>query len=70
MSPNSSTIIYFLFSREVIDSHDGWGQKPVRQDTAWELETTPKSKRKFPAAGPTIPEKPAAATAFTGSLSP
>lgn len=49
--------------REVIDSHDGWGQKPVRQDTAWELETTPKSKRKFPAAGPTIPEKPAAATA-------
>ncbi|XP_052069647.1 trinucleotide repeat-containing gene 6C protein-like isoform X1 [Mytilus californianus] len=48
--------------RVAIDSHDGWGQKPVRQDTAWEMETTPKAKRKFPATVPTVnPEKPAAA---------
>ncbi|XP_063446117.1 trinucleotide repeat-containing gene 6C protein-like isoform X2 [Mytilus trossulus] len=48
--------------RVAIDSHDGWGMKPVRQDTAWEMETTPKAKRKFPATVPVVnPEKPAAA---------
>lgn len=30
-----------------IESHEGWGTRPIRQDTAWEVETSPKSLRKF-----------------------
>lgn len=56
--------------RMCIDSHDGWGQKPIRQDTAWEnVETTPKAKRKFPPPGAAAnPEKPAAAAAANPNM--
>lgn len=33
---------------KAIESHEGWGQKPVRQDTAWDqIQTSPKTQRKF-----------------------
>ncbi|XP_041362960.1 trinucleotide repeat-containing gene 6C protein-like isoform X2 [Gigantopelta aegis] len=35
------------FIRCAIESHDGWGARPVRQDTGWETQESPKTKRKF-----------------------
>lgn len=33
---------------KAIESHEGWGKKPVRQDTAWDqIQTSPKTQRKF-----------------------
>ncbi|XP_033747257.1 trinucleotide repeat-containing gene 6C protein-like isoform X8 [Pecten maximus] len=36
--------------QRAIDSHDGWGQRPVRQDTAWDMSQAPKTQRKPPPA--------------------
>lgn len=36
--------------RRAIESHDGWGKKPVRQDTQWSIETSPKLQRKISTA--------------------
>ncbi|KAH9519740.1 hypothetical protein Btru_070793 [Bulinus truncatus] len=30
-----------------IENHEGWGSRPIRQDTSWDVETSPKSHRKF-----------------------
>ena len=30
-----------------IENHEGWGSRPIRQDTSWEAESSPKSQRKF-----------------------
>ncbi|XP_067671153.1 trinucleotide repeat-containing gene 6C protein-like isoform X2 [Haliotis asinina] len=35
------------FIRQAIENHDGWGAKPVKQDTAWDVSESPKTKRKF-----------------------
>ena len=32
--------------RSIVNSNDGWGKKPVRQDTAWDMEESPKLPRK------------------------
>ncbi|XP_059163876.1 trinucleotide repeat-containing gene 6C protein-like isoform X2 [Physella acuta] len=32
-----------------IENHEGWGSRPIRQDTSWDVETSPKSNRKFSA---------------------
>ena len=31
---------------QVVNSHDGWGKRPIRQDTSWELEESPKLRRR------------------------
>ncbi|XP_060584662.1 trinucleotide repeat-containing gene 6C protein-like isoform X2 [Ruditapes philippinarum] len=36
--------------RTAIESHDGWGKKPIRQDTEWSIETSPKVQRKISTA--------------------
>lgn len=36
--------------RTAIESHDGWGKKPIRQDTQWSVETSPKVQRKISTA--------------------
>lgn len=42
-----------------IESHDGWGKKPVNQVTSWTLETSPKTRRKgSTATNNALPEKP------------
>lgn len=41
-----------------IESHDGWGKKPVNQVTSWTLETSPKTRRKGSTATNALPEKP------------
>ena len=41
-----------------IESHDGWGKKPVNQVTSWTLETSPKLRRKGSTATNSLPEKP------------
>ncbi|CAG5118637.1 unnamed protein product [Candidula unifasciata] len=33
-----------------IESHEGWGSRPIRQDTSWDVEISPKSLRKFSTA--------------------
>lgn len=30
-----------------IENHEGWGSRPVRQDTHWDIDASPKSNRKF-----------------------
>ncbi|XP_005093845.1 trinucleotide repeat-containing gene 6B protein isoform X2 [Aplysia californica] len=30
-----------------IENHEGWGSRPVRQDTSWDIDNSPKSHRKF-----------------------
>ncbi|XP_070187739.1 protein Gawky-like isoform X2 [Littorina saxatilis] len=32
--------------RRAIDTHEGWGTVPVRQDTTWDIESSPKASRK------------------------
>ena len=34
--------------RRAIDANEGWGTKPIRQDTSWDLELSPKTSRKLP----------------------
>ncbi|CAG5114535.1 unnamed protein product [Candidula unifasciata] len=34
-----------------IESHEGWGSRPVRQDTSWDVDNSPKSQRKFSTDG-------------------
>ncbi|XP_011423531.2 trinucleotide repeat-containing gene 6C protein isoform X3 [Magallana gigas] len=42
-----------------IESHDGWGKKPVNQVTSWTMETSPKTRRKgSTATNNALPEKP------------
>lgn len=42
-----------------IESHDGWGKKPVNQVSSWTLETSPKTRRKgSTATNNALPEKP------------
>lgn len=42
-----------------IESHDGWGKKPVNQVTSWTLETSPKTRRKgSTVTNNALPEKP------------
>ncbi|XP_045211672.1 trinucleotide repeat-containing gene 6C protein-like isoform X3 [Mercenaria mercenaria] len=36
--------------RSAIESHEGWGKKPIRQDTQWSIETSPKVQRKISTA--------------------
>ncbi|XP_052791061.1 protein Gawky-like isoform X2 [Mya arenaria] len=42
--------------RMAIESHEGWGKKPIRQDTEWNVETSPKVQRKITTA-PVVPEQ-------------
>ncbi|KAL4239264.1 Trinucleotide repeat-containing protein 6A protein [Mactra antiquata] len=42
--------------RRAIESHDGWGKKPIRQDTQWSIETSPKVQRKISTAS-VVPEQ-------------
>ncbi|CAL1529889.1 unnamed protein product [Lymnaea stagnalis] len=30
-----------------IENHEGWGSRPIRQDTSWDVDNSPKSHRKF-----------------------
>ncbi|KAK7507895.1 hypothetical protein BaRGS_00000860 [Batillaria attramentaria] len=32
--------------RRAIDTHDGWGSRPIRQDTSWDIDSSPKTARK------------------------
>ncbi|BFZ18137.1 hypothetical protein BsWGS_21176 [Bradybaena similaris] len=34
-----------------IESHDGWGSRPIRQDMSWDVDTSPKSQRKLSTDG-------------------
>lgn len=34
------------FIAQAVNSHDGWGKRPVRQDTSWEMEESPKLRRR------------------------
>lgn len=34
-----------------IENHEGWGSRPIRQDTSWDIGTSPKSHRKFSTDG-------------------
>ena len=43
--------------RRAIESIDGWGKKPVRQDTTWSIETSPKLQRKISTAS-VVPDQP------------
>lgn len=43
--------------RKAIESHDGWGKKPVRQDTQWSIESSPKVQNKFSNQS-VVPEQP------------
>jgi len=36
--------------RRAIESHEGWGKKPIRQDTSWNVTTSPKVQRKISTA--------------------
>ena len=42
--------------RKAIESHDGWGKKPIRQDTQWSIESSPKVQNKF-STGTVVPEQ-------------
>ncbi|KAL3877606.1 hypothetical protein ACJMK2_035300, partial [Sinanodonta woodiana] len=33
--------------RRAIENHEGWGRRPIRQDTSWNVELSPKAQRKF-----------------------
>lgn len=33
--------------RQAVENHEGWGQRNICQDTEWNIETSPKSQRKF-----------------------
>ena len=43
--------------RKAIESHDGWGKKPIRQDTEWSIEASPKVQSKFSTQS-VVPEQP------------
>ena len=38
--------------RRAIDTHEGWGTRPIRQDTSWDIESSPKASRKVSAENP------------------
>ena len=42
--------------RRAINSNEGWGTRPVRQDTSWDMESSPKLSRKVAAAAAENPE--------------
>ena len=43
--------------RKAIESHDGWGKKPIRQDTEWSIEASPKVQNKFSTQS-VVPDQP------------
>jgi hypothetical protein len=50
-----------------IESHDGWGKKPVNQGSTWALETSPKLRRKGSTATNSLPEKSATVPSTPGA---
>ena len=34
------------FIAQAINSHEGWGKRPIRQDTSWEIEDSPRQQRR------------------------
>ncbi|XP_062586935.1 protein Gawky-like isoform X4 [Saccostrea cucullata] len=54
---NSEVSEYDKAIVSAIESHDGWGKKPVNQDSTWTVETSPKLRRKGSTATNALPEK-------------
>ena len=44
VAPQSDPKDHFI--AQAVNSHDGWGKRPIRQDTSWELEDSPKLRRR------------------------
>ncbi|KAL8565097.1 hypothetical protein ACOMHN_005300 [Nucella lapillus] len=40
--------------RIAVNNNDGWGTRPVRQDTSWDMESSPKAARKMMAEAPEV----------------
>ena len=46
-TPSQEEIQRQMNMRKAIESHDGWGKKPVNQMSKWNIETSPKAPRKL-----------------------
>ncbi|XP_076458732.1 uncharacterized protein LOC143292390 isoform X2 [Babylonia areolata] len=40
--------------RRAVNTNEGWGTRPVRQDTSWDIESSPKAARKMMAEMPEV----------------